>query len=49
MDFVISIPKIDSKDTIYKVVDRLTKERHYIATTKGLDAKGLVELFLYYI
>ena len=36
-------------DAILNVVDRLSKERHYIGTTKELNAEGLADLFLKHV
>ena len=49
VDFVTGIPEVGGRDAICNVVDRLTKERHHIATTKELDAEGIAELFLNHV
>ena len=48
VDFVTGATEVDGKDAICNVVDRLTKERHHIATT-NLDADGLAELFVHHV
>ena len=35
MDFIIGLPKVNGKDCMYVVVDRLTKYAHFFAI--GLD------------
>ena len=49
IDLVISIPEVQRCDAIHTVVDRLSKERHYIGTTKELNAEGLASLFLKHV
>ena len=49
IDFVTGIPEVKGYDAILNVVDRLSKERHYIGTTKELNAEGLANLFLQHI
>ena len=49
IDLVTGIPEVHSHDAICCVVDRLSKERHYIATTKELHVKGLANLFLKHV
>ena len=46
IDLVTGIPEVHGHDSICYVVDRLSKERYYIATTKELNAGGLADLFL---
>ena len=46
IDLVTGIPEVQGCDAILTVVDRLSKERHYIGTTKELNAEGLAGLFL---
>ena len=49
IDLVTGIPEVHGCDAIYCVVDRLSKERHYIGTTKKLHAEGLANLFLKHV
>ena len=49
IDLVTGIPKVHGHDAICCVVDRLSKERHYIPTTKELNAKSLADLFLKHV
>jgi transposase InsO family protein len=46
MDFVTGLPSSNGFDTIWVVVDRLTKLRHFAPCSTTIDAKGLAELFL---
>ena len=49
IDLVTGIPELQSCDAILNIVDRLSKERHYIGTTKELNAEGLADLFLKHV
>jgi hypothetical protein len=49
MDFVTGLPKSDGFDTIWVVVDRLTKARHLVPCHSTIDAEGLADLFLQHI
>ena len=49
IDLVTGIPEVQGCDAILTVVDRLSKERHYIGTTKKLNAEGLAGLFLKHV
>ena len=49
IDLVTGIPEVQGCDTILTVVDRLSKKRHYIGTTKELNAEGLAGLFLKHV
>ena len=49
IDLVTGIPKAQGCDAILNVVDRLSKERYYIGTTKKLNAEGLANLFLKHV
>ena len=49
IDLVTGIPEVHGHDATCCVVDRLSKERHYIATTKELNAEGLADLFLKHV
>ena len=46
---VTGILEVHGHDAICCVVDRLSKERHYIAMTKELNAEGLANLFLKHV
>ena len=45
-DLITQLPKSASYDAIFVVVDRLTKQAHFIPTTLEVDAPGIAELFL---
>jgi hypothetical protein len=51
MDFVMALPKSTDKeyDTIWVVVDQLTKARHLVPCHSTVDAKGLADLFVQHI
>ena len=49
IDLVTGIPEVQGCNAILNVVDRLSKERHYIGTTKELNAEGLADLFLKHV
>jgi hypothetical protein len=51
MDFVTGLPKSTDKeyDTIWVVVDRLTKTRHLVPCHSTVDAQGLADLFLQHV
>ena len=49
IDLVTGIPAVEGCDAILNVVDKLSKERHYVATTKELNAEGLANLFLKHV
>ena len=49
IDLVTGILEVQRCDAILTVVDRLSKERHYIETTKKLNAEGLASLFLKHV
>jgi hypothetical protein len=52
MDFVTSLPLSKSKNIIFVVVDRLTKERYFIlcfAGEKGTSAKETTRMITCYI
>ena len=46
MDFVVGLPWSDGNDAVWVVVDRLTKQRHFVPCQSTVDAKDLVELFV---
>ena len=45
MDFITGLPKVQSKDCIYVVVDRLTKFSHFYAIPTEYNAVWVVDLF----
>jgi hypothetical protein len=45
MDFTTSLPKVQGKDYIYVVFDRLTKFAHFYAIPTEYNAVQVVELF----
>jgi transposase InsO family protein len=49
MDFVTGLPTSRGNDTIWVVVDRLTKMRHFIPCSTIIDAEGLANLFMTHI
>ena len=46
MDFVVGLPECEGFDTIWIVVDRLSKIRHLIPCHTTDDAAGLARMFL---
>lgn len=46
MDFVTGLPMSDGKDAILVVVDRLTKMRHFVATTIEASAETVADLYV---
>ena len=49
VDFITKLPVVAGKDAILVVCDRLSKMAHFVATTEGTLAEGLVRLFQDYI
>ena len=45
VDFITKLPLVAGKDMILVVCDRLSKMAHFVATTEGILAEGLVRLF----
>jgi len=45
VDFITKLPMVAGKDAILVVCDRLSKITHFVATTEGTTAEGLVRLF----
>jgi hypothetical protein len=45
MDFITGLPKVQGKDCIYVVVDRLTKYAHFFAISSEYKAPQVAELF----
>jgi transposase InsO family protein len=45
MDFITGLPKVQGKDCIFVVVDRLTKFSHFIAIATNFSAAQVADLF----
>ena len=45
MDFITGLPKVQGKDCLYVVVDRLTKFAHLFAISSDYSAAQVAELF----
>ena len=45
VDFITKLPIVARKDVILVVCDKLFKMTHFVATTEGILAEGLVRLF----
>ena len=45
VDFITKLPVVAGKDAILVVCNRLSKMTHFVATTEGTLAEGLVKLF----
>ena len=45
VDFITKLPVVVGKDAVLVVCDWLSKMTHFVATTKGTSAEGLVRLF----
>ena len=45
IDFIMELLMVAEKDAILVVCDRLFKMTHFVATTEGTSAEGLVRLF----
>jgi len=45
VDFITKLPVVAGKDIILVVCNRLSKMMHFVATTEGTSAEGLVRLF----
>ena len=46
MDFITDLPTSKGFDAIVVVKDRLSKEYHFVPTTKSITAEGLSELYI---
>jgi len=46
LDFVVGLPESDRFDAIWVVVDRLSKQHHFVPCTSTITAEGLARLFL---
>ncbi|KAG1139241.1 hypothetical protein G6F37_009552 [Rhizopus arrhizus] len=49
MDFIVGLPQSGECNTIWVVVDRLTKMAHFIPCKGNITAKGLVFMFIKHI
>lgn len=45
MDFVVGFPKIGKMDAIWNIVDRFTKQAHFVPIPTTITARGLAGLF----
>jgi len=45
VDFITKLPVVAGKDVVLVICDRLSKMMHFVATTEGTSAEGLVRLF----
>jgi hypothetical protein len=45
IDFITGLPKVQDKDCIYVVVDRLTKYAHFFAISSKYKAPHVADLF----
>ena len=45
MDFIIGLPKVQGRDCLYVVVDKLTKFAHFFAISSDYSAAQVAELF----
>lgn len=46
MDFIVSLPAVRGYDSIYVVVDRLSKYAHFIPCSSSVTAEGVARLFI---
>ena len=46
MDFITGLPPSHAFNSIFVVIDHLTKQSHFIPTTTNIDAAGLASLYL---
>jgi hypothetical protein len=46
MDFITNLPPANGNDSIFVVVDRLTKMTHFISCTKTITGEETAKLFM---
>ena len=49
IDFVTDIPAVKGANAICNIIDRLSKERHHLATDKEIDAERLADVFVHHV
>lgn len=49
MDFIARLPRVGGENSIFVVVDQLTKHAHFISMDTIVKATKVVELFMQYI
>src|SRR6266550_4623710 len=49
MDFVVGLPESEGCNAAWVVVDRLSKQRHFVPCTAKISAEGLADLFIRHI
>ena len=49
MDFIVGLPEVRGCDSLYVVVDRLSKYAHFIPCSSSITAKGVARLFLTHV
>ena len=46
MDFITGLPNLEGKNSIFVVVDHLTKYAHFLPITKDISAPQLADVFM---
>jgi hypothetical protein len=46
MDFIVKLPQSHGYDSIWVVVDRLSRAAHFVSILESIDSVGLARLFL---
>ena len=49
MDFIVGLPPVRGHDSIYVVVDRLSKYAHFIPCSSTVTAEGVAQLFINHV
>ena len=49
IDFVVGLPESEGYNAIWVVVDRLSKQRHFVPCSASIDAAGLANLFIRHV
>jgi hypothetical protein len=49
MDFITGLPEVDRCNTLWVIVDRLTKIAHFIVCKETIGPKDLADEFLLYV